>query len=239
MRNENRFHHIQKSIILSLASKSPARFSELQPPRVPNNTFSYHLKKLLDGDYIELTDRGYTATRKALKLVAFSNERRTPISSPTTMSMICVTNDDDEILLISRENKPFQGWYSMPTGPINLGESLQEAARRELHEKTTLQTTEDLQQVGVLDYRYVDKESGDIFVHVIAFIYTYHYKGDKQALNDAVTKYGQMSWSNLGRSHILPEVFAIKKLVDSGEFTQSSVNFVEPSHVPIFMAGKN
>ncbi len=236
MTNESRFHHIQKSIILSLASTSPARFSDLQPPRVPNNTFSYHLKKLLDRGYIELTDRGYIATRKALKLVAFSNERRTPKSPPTIMSMICVTNSDDEVLLINRENKPFQGWYGMPSGLIHLGESLQDAARRELLEKTTIQTDTDLTQVGVLDFRYIDKESGDIFVHVIAFVYAYRYDGDKQALNDAVTKYGQMSWSTLGRSHILPEVFAIKKLVDTGDFTQSSVNFVEPSHMPVFLA---
>lgn len=65
-------HHIQRSIILSLATKSPLSFTELQPPHIPNNTFSYHLKKLVENGYVEhaLTKSGYLPTRKALKLMA-------------------------------------------------------------------------------------------------------------------------------------------------------------------------
>lgn len=233
MTNGLQFHHIQKSIILSLASKSPARFSELQPPRVPNNTFSYHLKKLLDSGYIELTETGYIATRKALKLVVFEAGRNSTESYPVVLSTICVTNDDDEILLVNRNNKPFQGWYGLPSGLIHLDEDLQQAARRELLEKTTIQTDADLEQVGVLDFRYISKDSGDIFVHVIAFVYAYKYKGPKQELNDVATKYGQLSWSTLARSHILPEVFTIKEMVDNNVFTHTSVSFIEPSHMAV------
>ena len=233
MTNGLQFHHIQKSIILSLASKSPARFSDLQPPRLPNNTFSYHLKKLLDSGYIELTEKGYIPTRKALKLVAFGSGKNSNESSPTIMSTIFVTNSDDEVLLVNRDNKPFQGWYGLPSGLIHLGETLQEAAHRELFEKTTIVAEKDLEPVGVLDFRYISEEGGDVFVHALAFIYKYEYPSDKQQLNDTITKYGQLSWSNLGRSHILPEVFKIKEMIESNNFSHESVSFIEPSHMPV------
>jgi len=236
MSNENRFHHIQKSIILSLASKSPARFTEIQPPRLPNNTFSYHLKKLLDAGYIELTDKGYVATRKALKLVGLGTNPKKNEATPTMISMLCVVNEDNEVLLLNRNNKPFQGWYGLPSGLIHVGETLQQAARRELFEKTTIRINDELEEVGVLDFRYLQQETQDIFVHVIAFIYKVKYVGDKAELSDAHTKYGQLSWSNLGRSHILPEVFAVKELVDQKVFTHSSVSFTEPNHMPVFLS---
>lgn len=233
MTNGLQFHHIQKSIILSLANKSPARFSDIQPPRVPNNTFSYHLKKLLDSGYIELTKAGYIPTRKALKLVVFGSDRNTNELSPTLMSTIVVTNDDGEILLVNRDTKPFQGWYSLPSGLIHLGEDLQQAAKRELLEKTTIVADDDLEQVGVLDFRYTSQETNDIFVHALTFIYKYHYSGTKQELNDTITKYGQLSWSTLSRDHILPEVFTIKEMADKKKISHRSVSYVEPSHLAV------
>lgn len=234
MKNESQLHHIQKSIILSLAKKSPLRFSELQPPRIPNNTFSYHLKKLLETGYIDSTTKGYTATRKALKLINFGVSREKTITSPNILSMLFIVNDDDEILLINRNNKPFQGWYSLPSGLIHLGETLSEAARRELYEKTRLKETTDLNNVGVLDFRYVEQETQDIFVHAIAFVYYLRYRGNKSKLDDVETIYGQLSWSKLGRSHILPEVLAVKEIVDAGRFARVSVSFEEPSQIPVF-----
>jgi ADP-ribose pyrophosphatase YjhB (NUDIX family) len=235
MNNGALMHHIQKSIILSLARKSPLRFSQLQPPRIPNNTFSYHLKKLIDCGYVESTDAGYVASRKALKLVAFGVGNKA-FSMIETISMIYVVNSEDEVLLVSRFNKPFQGWYGMPSGKIHLDETLEQAAIRELFEKTMIVPSSKLDNIGVLDFRYMDRETQDIFSHVIAFIYMYKFTGDREELNDKVTRYGQLSWSRLGRSNILPEVYAVKKMVDKGKFTCVSESFEEPAQLPVFSA---
>jgi ADP-ribose pyrophosphatase YjhB (NUDIX family) len=226
-------HHIQKSIILSLARTSPLRFSQLQPPRIPNNNFSYHLKKLLDCGYVESTSSGYVATRKALKLVAFGVNNKV-VSMIGTLSMIYVVNQEGEVLLVSRYNKPFQGWYGLPSGMMHLGETLDGAASRELFEKTTIRTVVGLEKAGVLDLRYIDPATKDIFSHVVAFVYKYKFIGDRQKLNDKVTRYGQLSWSKLGRSQILPEVYAVKEMVDSGKFVSRSVSFEEPMQSPVF-----
>lgn len=235
-RHQPDLHHIQKSVLLSLATQSPQRFSELQPPRVPNNTFSYHLKKLLDFGYVELSDKGYSPTRKALKHIGMNGAQR-QYSAPILLTMLYITNDNGEVLLINRNTRPFQGWYGLPSGMIHVGESFDQAAQRELHEKTPIQTDQPLQQVGVLDFQYVEDETNDIFVHAVAFIYTLALKSNTTTIDDASTKYGQLSWSMLGRKHILPEVFAVHDIVEHPDQLFTSVKFQEPPLVSVVPDG--
>ena len=230
---------MQKSIILNLARTSPLRFTELQPPRIPNNTFSYHLKKLIDSGYVESTGKGYVATRKALKLIAYGVSNNRPQATPQIVSMIYIENTDGEILLINRNHKPFQSWYGLPSGLVHQGETLQDAARRELLEKTSLTADEDLCPVGVLEIRYVEEGTDDIFMHTVAFIYKYGYRGDKSVLEDKVNRYGQLSWSKLGRNNILTEVIAVKEMVEKNVFDHESIVLFEPSQLPTLIEKPN
>ena len=43
---------------------------------------------------------------------------------------------DDEVLLVKRNKPPGRGLWSIPGGSIELGETLQEAAEREIREET-------------------------------------------------------------------------------------------------------
>ncbi len=43
---------------------------------------------------------------------------------------------DDEVLLVKRTNPPGRGLWSIPGGCVELGETLQEAAEREIREET-------------------------------------------------------------------------------------------------------
>jgi len=43
---------------------------------------------------------------------------------------------DDEVLLVQRNNPPGKGLWSIPGGCVELGETLQEAAEREIQEET-------------------------------------------------------------------------------------------------------
>lgn len=227
-------HHIQKAIILSLAStQTPQRFSQLQPANVPNNTFSYHLKRLIELGYIEHTAKGYVATRKALKLVTYSDESSNKQKTPKLISVLYITDKNARVCLLNRNHKPFQGWYGLPSGLIHQGETLQEAAKRELFEKTAIKQTADLKEIGVLDFRYLQQDTDDLFVHAVAFIYHLEFLGNPSEVDDKQTKYGQLTWSTLTRQHILPEVLTVREMVGKRSFQRISIDYKEPAHMPI------
>jgi ADP-ribose pyrophosphatase YjhB (NUDIX family) len=225
-------HHIQQEIISSLAHQSPQRFSQLQPQQIPNNTFSYHLKKLLQSGYITLVDGGYIATRKALKAFQYATLRDKRTGNPVFISAVYVTNDDGEVLLLERNNQPFVGYYSVPAGLIHQGEHLGDAAIRELFEKTSIEASK-LQFAGVLDFQYLERASSDLFVHTVAFIYTYKIPGTGKKLVGLESYYGTLVWSNLQDSRVLPEVHTIAKLVKKNKPTLESIDYEEPSTLKV------
>ena len=219
-------HYIQKDIILSLSLVSPQRFSQLQPARLPNNTFSYHLKKLVEGGYIEPTLSGYVATRKALKTMQYTPNQSSKNSlSPALITVIHVTNDKGEVLILNRNNQPFADYFGLPSGLVHRSESMDQAAHRELLEKTGINAGGGLNYAGTLDFQYVQRDSHDIFVHAVAFIYSFDF--GNRMLPITTTPYGQLSWSDLNHQNILPEVKTIHELMKKKP-TLTSVHFTEP-----------
>jgi 8-oxo-dGTP diphosphatase len=65
----------------------------------------------------------------------------------------CVVFDTlDGLLLIRRKNEPFKGCYAFPGGFVEVGETTESAALRELKEETGLEA-EDPRLIGVFKAR--------------------------------------------------------------------------------------
>lgn len=59
-----------------------------------------------------------------------------------TVDIIVFRNDMCEVLLIRRKNEPFKGKWALPGGFMDMNETLEEAAIRELQEETGLKGIE-------------------------------------------------------------------------------------------------
>ncbi len=71
---------------------------------------------------------------------------------PPTPAVItdCVLFDGKgRILLVRRGSEPFKGLYALPGGFVDVGETVEDACRREVHEEAGVQINEPLQLVGV------------------------------------------------------------------------------------------
>ena len=75
------------------------------------------------------------------------------MSFPTTPALVtdCVAFDPQHrVLLVRRKNDPFAGWYALPGGFVDIGETVEAACHREVQEETGLAVDEKrLRLVGV------------------------------------------------------------------------------------------
>ncbi len=130
-------HAIQSHILSRLIEQSPRRFSELKPQETESNLFMYHLGKLIQQGTIEKSEGIYTLTPAGKQLIdQLSSIDLKPRIQPKVLTDIICRNEAGEWLLFQRSREPFRGMIGFPSGKIHLGESMLEAATRELQSQT-------------------------------------------------------------------------------------------------------
>lgn len=95
------------------------------------------------------------------------------------ISTDCIVFDEsDRVLLIRRKNEPFRGQYAFPGGFIEVGETAEDSARRELKEETGIEAG-DVRLLGV----YSDP-GRDPRHHTITIAYVVRVHGQKPVAGD-------------------------------------------------------
>lgn len=145
-------HIIQRQILQKLI-QGKHRFSELQPVDIENNLFQYHLNRLLGAKLIIKTEQGYQLAPAGYQLAAqWSADLLSVRPQPVVVVMLLIRNDKNEILVLKRRKEPFLGNLAPPFGKVHFGESLAEAATRDLFEKTGLKDIH-IESTGVAELR--------------------------------------------------------------------------------------
>ena len=148
-------HHVQKHIMGVLMYKKYARFRDLRPPKTDTNLFSYHLKLLQKGGFVDKVAEGYTLGKNGIlyidRVTTSTLEVRT---QPKIITMLVVQNTEGELLLYRRARQPWTDQWTLPYGKLHIEDaSLEEAAKREACEK-----------LGLKDYTVI--HAGDCYIRV-------------------------------------------------------------------------
>ena len=140
-------HKAQVSILRTLRHNPSARYTTLRRPTgLESDVFKFHLRKLLHQKYVRKLESGaYHLTPTGKEFANnLSDARRTAQKQPKLSVVIVASKDFDgtkKYLCQKRLRNPFYGFWGCLSGPVQWGESLEAAARREFEKQTGMTAT--------------------------------------------------------------------------------------------------
>ena len=151
--------HISQMIILrTLLISQVSSFSDLvRATELTTDHANFHIKKLITAGMVQHVPKSYGKYQLTRKGKEYANRMDTEElvieKQPKIVVDIGIERDDGKFIFQERRKQPYYGYWGFPTGKIRWGETMLEAAARELMEETGL--TADLRVVGIhhkLDY---------------------------------------------------------------------------------------
>jgi ADP-ribose pyrophosphatase YjhB (NUDIX family) len=155
-------HEAQMKILRHLLLSPSAGFAELQKKTdLSSDHANFHIKKLVEVGYMEKRADKYTLTRVGKEYANRMDTDDNVIEKQPKISVaLIIENAEGEFLAQQRLKQPYYGFWGRPTGKIRWGETIIEAAERELREETGLSA--DLVVAGFYHKMDYEKDSGDL-----------------------------------------------------------------------------
>jgi ADP-ribose pyrophosphatase YjhB (NUDIX family) len=141
-------HRLQQHIMQQLIMNPCLRYADIKPREVEGNLFMYHLRQLMKDELVVKGEDGlYKLTPKGKQFAdRLSLKSLSPRVQPRIVTLMAVEDGSGRWLFYRRKRQPLIDKIGFPYGKIHRGESVREAAERELNEKTGL--TAELEHRG-------------------------------------------------------------------------------------------
>ncbi|MFO7273770.1 MAG: NUDIX hydrolase [Bacillota bacterium] len=113
--------------------------------------------------------------------------------------------DGDRVLLVQRATPPLQGYWGLPGGRVELGETVQEALLREVREETGLEVAVE-RYLGYMDA--IDRdEAGRVRFHYVVHYFAARPAGGTLAAADDAADVRWVALSELERLPVTDSVY--------------------------------
>jgi 8-oxo-dGTP pyrophosphatase MutT (NUDIX family) len=183
MSYEPNVHEAQTMIIRCLLFKPYAGFAELQKATgLTSDHFTFHVRKLTELGYIEKDKTDYRLTAQGKEYANRMDTDENVIEKQPKVS-VAITLErrnekgEREFLFQQRKKHPYYNFWGRVGGKIRWGESILEAAKRELMEETGLKA--ELEYKLLYHKRDFEKDTGKLLEDKIFLcVYGTAYVGD-------------------------------------------------------------
>jgi len=109
----------------------------------------------------------------------------------------------DQIVLVQRQNHPAQGEWSIPGGLVNIGETVRQAAQREIREECSL----EIDNLEILDvFEYIENKNDSVKYHFIVLDYVADWKSGKLKAGSDAPQAQWVSVSDLDQISMKPQL---------------------------------
>jgi len=144
MSYEPNAHAAQVIIMRSLLFVPHAGFTDLQKAtNLTSDHFNFHIKKLIDEGYVDKSDKHYKLTHKGKEYANRMDTDENEIEKQPKVSIVITlerknNKGEREFLFQQRKKNPYFDFWGRVGGKIRWGETIIQAANRELLEETGL-----------------------------------------------------------------------------------------------------
>jgi 8-oxo-dGTP pyrophosphatase MutT (NUDIX family) len=162
MAHEAKIHEVQTIILRELLFLPSARFSDLRvKTNLDSDHFKFHVTRLVEVGYVEKLPKGdYALTQNGKEYANKLDTDHNVIERQPKSTVIIVVKKGNKVLVQERLKHPYFGFFGYPTGKIRWGETIIEAAERELMEETGLKAK--MTYRGVYHEHISSAETGEI-----------------------------------------------------------------------------
>ncbi|MGC8654835.1 MAG: NUDIX hydrolase [Candidatus Kryptoniota bacterium] len=126
------------------------------------------------------------------------------------ISVLALTMDKDNVLMIKRGDPPYENSWALPGGHLEFGEKLEDAAVRETFEETGIRVMVD----KFISFKNVIVEENGRKFHFVAFCYNAVYLNGTLAPGSDVRAASWVPIKSLGNLYISPVVL---DFIESGK----------------------
>jgi len=115
------------------------RFSDIEKALgIKSNTLAYHLDSLIKEGLLQKEDDNYLLTTHGESKIPFFTHTTETGVLPAVLAAIV---KNDQVLLLKRKKRPYQGYWGLPSSTLKMEESLEESILKKVKEETGLDCT--------------------------------------------------------------------------------------------------